>query len=135
MTYSKVGDDLDGWEDLEDDNNANRNSQDEEDGDEADQRDADDFEIQEEEQTKYFKTRNVKRGKCFAHTLQLPVVRVSRSKKNTFGKTLKKTKTFVAKVSKSTKAKYFLKNNTSFKKRLKKMCQRVGILTTCKLKV
>ena len=61
----------------------------------------------EEEQDKFCKEKKVKCGKCFAHTFQLPIVRVSKSKKTTFEKTLKK-KHFVAKVTKSTKAKYFL---------------------------
>ena len=86
----------------------------------VEQRQADEFELHEEEQIKFCQRKKIKRGKCFAHTLQLPVVRVSRSKKTTFGKTLKKTQKFVAKVSKSTKAKYFLKNETTYKKRLRK---------------
>ena len=64
-----------------------------------------------------FKGAGVKRGGCFAHTLQITINRVNKQKNQIFGRVLTKTKKYVAKYRKSSKAKYILRQ-TSFKKRL-----------------
>ena len=64
-----------------------------------------------------FKQKSVRRGKCFSHTMQLPIGRVTKAKHLKFGKALRKTKTFVVKYRTSAKAKAILRK-TTFKKKL-----------------
>ena len=63
------------------------------------------------------KRKNVRRSKCFSHTLQCAINRATKTKYLKFGKVLKKVKTYVKKYRKSPKAKIFL-GATSFKKKL-----------------
>ena len=63
------------------------------------------------------KFKGFKRLGCFDHTLQLAINKVNRMKNQVFGKVLEKSKAFVAKYRKSSRAKYILRQ-TNFKKRL-----------------
>ena len=54
---------------------------------------------------------------CYAHTCQIAINRVNKTRNQAFGRVLTKTKHFVSKYRKSSKAKYVL-SKTSYKKRL-----------------
>ena len=65
-----------------------------------------------------FKEEKFRRGRCIVHTMQLPICRVCKKKRSSFGRVLRKTKKFVVKYRRSAKAKAILRK-TSFKLRLK----------------
>ena len=81
-----------------------------------------DFENRDEEVVKVFRRRGKRRGKCFSHTLQLPINKVNKQRNVAFGKVLRKTKKYVAGYRKSSKAKCILRK-TSFKTTLKGFCK------------
>ena len=65
-----------------------------------------------------FEEEHIYRGPCIVHTMQLPICRVIRKKKISFGRVLTKTRRYVVKYRQSSKAKAILRK-TSFKLRLK----------------
>ena len=58
-----------------------------------------------------------KRGRCYAHTMQLAINKVNKLKNQAFGRVLMKGKNYVKKYRTSSKAKYILRKS-SYKKRL-----------------
>jgi hypothetical protein len=79
---------------------------------------ADELDEAEVEFTEAFKEAKIERGRCVVHTLQLPICRVIGNKKASFGRVLRKTKKFVVKYTRSSKAKAILRK-AGFKLRLK----------------
>ena len=65
-----------------------------------------------------FEEEEIVRGRCIVHTMQLPICRICKKKRSSFGRVLRKTKKYVVKYRISSKAKAILRK-TSFKLRLK----------------
>ena len=69
-----------------------------------------------------FRSHGLKRLRCFPHTLQLAILKSTKKKRNQFGKVLKKSRKFVVKYRRSSKAKAVLQK-TDFKKTLLGYCK------------
>ena len=69
-----------------------------------------------------FRRAGLKRLGCFPHTLQLPILKSTKKKRNAFGNMLRKTRKLVVKYRRSSKPKAVLAK-TKFKKRLLGYCK------------
>ena len=117
------------WEDFEEETPLVENDDEEEplsddEDKEAEEVDtfADQMQAKEDDQDKGFKEIGLMRIPCFPHTLQLPILKTVKVKKNAFGKVLKKGRRLVVKYRRSSKAKNVLQK-TKFKKRLLGYCK------------
>ena len=103
----------------EDEDNSNNNDQEEEEDIEMQ---VADLERDQREHRSAFNRVGLKRLGCFPHTFQLAILKSTTKKRNSFGKMLKKTRNFVVKYRRSSKAKAVLQK-TEFKKRLLGYCK------------
>ena len=98
----------------------NNNNQEEEEEDVD--RQLGELEQDQEEHRRSFNRAGLKRLGCYPHTFQLAILKSTKKKNNAFGKMLKKTRKFVVKYRRSSKAKAVLLK-TQFKKRLLGYCK------------
>ena len=124
--HNTTEDVVDNFEEVED---IGSGSDDESDGEKASDGQDDeveeevmDYEARDEDIVRIFKRRGKKRGRCYAHTKQLPICKVNKQRNVAFGRVLTKTKKFVVKYRTSPKAKGILKS-TSFQKSLLGYCK------------
>ena len=101
----------------EDFNNNNLEEEEEKDVD----RQLGELEEDQEENRRSFNRAGLKKLGCYPHTFQLAILKSTKKNNNAFGKILKKTRKFVVKYRRSSKAKATLK--TQFKKRILGYCK------------
>ena len=115
---SEAADDGDG----DDSDDSDEDSDHDQDEDEETEREVVGLEHEQRDHRVAFRSCGLKRLGCFPHTLQLAIIKSTKKKKNQFGKVLKKSRKFVVKYRRSSKAKAVLQK-TEFKKRLLGYCK------------